>query len=100
MGVNDVFDVRDIQHHAFGMVAKRGTYETMGVANPEMAGLARTAVDELQRSPLPCAMAFDSLESPLILLSSARDAPDEGGRGSTAVPSMLPPSRHALGFRV
>ena len=65
----------------------------MGVANPEMAGLTqRPPWMSCNEARAPCAlMAFASLESPLILLSSAALMPRMKAvpRGSTAVPSML-----------
>ena len=80
VGVNDVFDVLDIQHHAFGMVAEARHIRNHGRGEPGNEARA------------PCAlMAFASLESPLILLSSAALMPRMKAvpRGSTAVPSML-----------
>ena len=82
VGVNDVFDVLDIQHHAFGMVAEARHIRNHGRGEPGNGRIdAATAVDELQRSPRAVRLdGFRQLGKPLDLAVVRRaDAPDEGG---------------------
>ena len=82
MGVYDAFDVFNVQHHAFGMVAETRHIRNHRRGEPGNGRIdAAPAVDELQRSP--CAVRLDGpgqFGKPFDLAVVRRaDAPDEGG---------------------